>query len=159
MDKPFGRQRLLWAYPSWEDTKTWWIGGATNVGQEDRGEFRLAPPQRPVRIVPRSARDLHQTIHADESYQAALRRTETAARAIATSYGVEGLHESIVSNNLGIHRAQRVAPPMRRWIPHAARFFTLRGGAGGDLAQPFSYAKPYHRRRCLVNPRLKFRGS
>ena len=47
--------------------------------------------------------------HHDESFQAALRRRETPRPGVTVSYGVEGLHESIVSNNLGIHARSRGA--------------------------------------------------
>ena len=47
--------------------------------------------------------------HADESFQGAIRRSEAVSGAITANYGVEGLSESIVSNNLGIHQRARGA--------------------------------------------------
>jgi outer membrane receptor protein involved in Fe transport len=37
------------------------LAGGRHAGQEDRSELRLAPAQRSVRAVPRSARNLHQS--------------------------------------------------------------------------------------------------
>ena len=47
--------------------------------------------------------------HSDESYQFSLRRREEMSTATTLYYGVEGFHESVISNNLGDHARSRAA--------------------------------------------------
>jgi len=108
MDKPFGAADFYGPYPSWEDTKTWWIGGRQALGKKTEVSFAWRR-HSDLFVLFRDQPEIYTNHHADESYQGALRRRETPAQAVTISYGVEALHESIVSNNLGIHARSRAA--------------------------------------------------
>ena len=146
-------------YPSWEDTKTWWIGGRQALGKKTESSFAWRR-HSDLFVLFRDQPEIYTNHHADESYQAALRRRETL--------GVGHYHLVRRGRPARIHREQQsgrfMLQPRRclrgGGLPRAAQVLADRGGAGGDLAQPFRDTKPYHRRRSPgLNPRFKFRGS
>ena len=108
MDHPFGADQFYGAYPSWEDTKTWWLGYNQALGQDTDASFAYRR-HSDLFVLIRDDPSIYTNHHADESYQAALRRHQNVAPGIVVSYGAEALHESIVSNNLGDHSRSRGA--------------------------------------------------
>jgi iron complex outermembrane receptor protein len=108
MDHPFGADQFYGAYPSWEDTKTWWLGYTQALGQDTDASFAYRR-HSDLFVLFRDNPSIYANHHADESYQAALRRHQTIKPGIVVSYGAEALHESIVSNNLGDHARSRGA--------------------------------------------------
>lgn len=108
MDHPFGADQFYGPYPSWEDTKTWWLGFNQALGQDTEASFAYRR-HSDLFVLIRDDPPVYTNHHADQSYQAALRRHHKAAANTTISYGVEGLHESIVSNNLGDHARSRAA--------------------------------------------------
>jgi iron complex outermembrane receptor protein len=108
MDHPFGADQFYGPYPSWEDTKTWWLGFHQQLGQDTDASFAYRR-HSDLYVLYRYDPSVYTNHHADESYQAALRRHKKIAVNTTLSYGVEGLHESIVSNNLGAHARSRAA--------------------------------------------------
>ncbi len=108
MDHPFGADQFYGAYPSSEDTKTWWLGFNQALGQDTDASFAYRR-HSDLFVLFRDQPDIYANHHADESYQAALRRHQTVKPGIVVSYGAEALHESIVSNNLGDHSRSRGA--------------------------------------------------
>ena len=60
-------------------------------------------------VLFRDQPEIYTNHHHDESFQATVRREETVATNTELHYGVEALHESIVSNNLGDHSRSRAA--------------------------------------------------
>lgn len=158
MDHPFGANDFYGPYPSWEDTKTWWIGGRQALGKKTEGSFAWRR-HSDLFVLFRDQPEIYTNHHADESYQAALRRRETPARAITISYGVEGLHESIVSNNLGTHARSRGAAYAAADF-RALRRFSLSVAAREEIWRNLSATlSPTIAGGAWVNPRFKFRGS
>ena len=108
MDHPFGADQFYGPYPSWEDTKTWWLGFNQQLGRDTDASFAYRR-HSDLYVLFRDDPPIYTNHHSDESYQAALRRHSKIAANTTFSYGVEGLHESIVSNNLGVHARSRAA--------------------------------------------------
>jgi len=108
MDHPFGANQFYGPYNSWEDTKTWLAAVRQELGKKTTASFAFRR-HSDLYVLLRNDPDYYANHHADESWQAALRRSEPVARTITVNYGVEGLSESIVSNNLGIHQRARAA--------------------------------------------------
>jgi iron complex outermembrane receptor protein len=108
MDRPFGAAQFYGPYPSWEDTKSWWAGYRQHLGKKTEASFAYRR-HSDLFVLFRDRPQVYTNHHADESYQAALRRSEPLSNNVNFYYGVEGLHESIVSNNLGNHARSRAA--------------------------------------------------
>ena len=110
MDHPFGADQFYGAYPSWEDTKTWWLGFNQALGQDTDASFAYRR-HSDLFVLFRDccSLDIYANHHADDSYQAALRRHQIVKPGIVVSICIEALHESIVSNNLGDHSRSRGA--------------------------------------------------
>ncbi len=108
MDHPFGADQFYGAYPSWEDTKTWWLGYTQALGQDTDASFAYRR-HSDLFVLYRYQPEIYANHHSDESYQGALRRHQTVKPGVTVSYGAEALHESIVSNNLGDHSRSRGA--------------------------------------------------
>lgn len=108
MDHPFGADQFYGDYPSWEDTKTWFLGVQQAIGKKTTASFAYRR-HSDLFVLIRDDPSVYTNHHHDESYQADLRRNEDLATNIELHYGVEALHESIVSNNLGDHARSRAA--------------------------------------------------
>ena len=158
MDHPFGANDYYGPYPSWEDTKTWWIGVRQMLGKKTQVSFAWRR-HSDLFVLFRDQPEIYANHHADESYQAALRRTETPARAITISYGVEGIHESIVSNNLGTHSRSRGAVYAAADF-RALRRFSLTVSAREEIWRDLSATMTSTiADGAWINPRFKFRSS
>jgi len=158
MDHPFGAADFYGPYPSWEDTKTWWIGGRQALGEKTEASFAWRR-HSDLFVLFRDQPAIYTNHHADESYQAALRRRETPARAITISYGLEALHESIVSNNLGIHARSRAAAYAAADF-RALRRFSLSVAAREEVWRNLSATlSPTVAGGAWINSRLKIRSS
>ena len=97
--------------------------------------------------------------HADQSYQGAVRRTERLSGQREFHYGVEGLHESIVSNNLGIHARSRAAAYASLDF-RALRRFSLSLAAREEVYRKFAAEfSPTVAGGVWISPKLKFRAS
>jgi iron complex outermembrane receptor protein len=108
MDHPFGADQFYGPYPSWEDTKSWWLGFQQALGRKTTASFTYRR-HSDLFVLFRDQPPIYTNHHVDESYQGALRRTDSIAAGANLHYGAEVLHESIVSNNLGIHARSRAA--------------------------------------------------
>lgn len=108
MDHPFGAEGFYGPYPSWEDTKTWWLGYNQPLGQDTEASFAYRR-HSDLFVLYRDDPGIYANHHVDQSYQGALRRHQTLKPGFVVSYGAEAIHESIVSNNLGDHSRSRGA--------------------------------------------------
>ena len=108
MDHPFGADQFYGDYPSWEDTKTWFLGVTQALGKKTTASFAYRR-HSDLFVLIRDDPSVYTNHHHDESYQGAVRHTDDLATNIELHYGVEALHESIVSNNLGDHSRSRAA--------------------------------------------------
>ena len=108
MDHPFGADQFYGPYNSWEDTKTWFAGFQQSFGDNTTADFSYRR-HSDLFVLLRDDPPVYTNHHSDESEQADVRRRETLFTGATLSYGVEALHESIVSNNLGDHSRSRGA--------------------------------------------------
>jgi iron complex outermembrane receptor protein len=108
MDHPFGADQFYGNFNSWEDTKTWFAGGQQSFGEHTTASFAYRR-HSDLFVLYRDRPEVFTNHHSDESEQAAVRRSETLSTTAHIFYGVEALHESIVSNNLGNHARSRGA--------------------------------------------------
>ena len=108
MDHPFGADGFYGAYNSWENTKTWFASLRQALGEKTEASFSFRR-HSDLFVLYRDRPQIFTNHHAVESYQAAVRRKEKLSDNASLHYGVEGYHDSIVSNNLGDHARGRAA--------------------------------------------------
>jgi iron complex outermembrane receptor protein len=158
MDHPFGADQSYGPYPSWEDTKTWWAAYRQQLGKKTEASFAYRR-HSDLFVLVRDEPALYANHHADESDQAALRRTETLHNGVNLYLGAEALHESIVSNNLGNHARSRAAAYAAMDIRAWKRFsFSL--SAREEVYRSWSARfSPTVAAGAWISPTLKFRAS
>ncbi|MGO9255320.1 MAG: TonB-dependent receptor plug domain-containing protein [Bryobacteraceae bacterium] len=108
MDHPFGADQFYGPYNSWEDTKTWFAGFEQAVGDNTTADFSYRR-HSDLFVLLRDDPEYYTNHHSDESEQADVRHHQSLFTGATLFYGVEALHESIVSNNLGDHSRSRAA--------------------------------------------------
>ena len=108
MDHPFGADQFYGPYNSWEDTKTWFAGIRQKLDDDTDIDFSFRR-HSDLFVLERDDPSLYTNHHVDHSYVADVRRRKAFRPTINLYYGVEALHESIDSNNLGIHARSRGA--------------------------------------------------
>ncbi len=108
MDHPFGADQFYGPYNSWEDTKTWFAGVQQDLGPNTVVDFGYRR-HSDLYVLLRDDPEVYTNHHADESEQANVRHHQSLFTGATLAYGVEALHESIVSNNLGNHSRSRAA--------------------------------------------------
>jgi len=158
MDHPFGAGQFYGNFPSWEDTKTWFAGINQAVGRKTNLSFAWRR-HSDLFVLIRDQPQIYTNHHHDESYQAAARRNETLSTNTELHYGVEGLHESIVSNNLGNHARSRAAAYAAVDF-RALKRFSLSVSAREEVYRSFSGEfSPTVAAGFWASERLKFRAS
>jgi len=158
MDHPFGADQFYGDYPSWEDTKTWFLGVQQAIGKKTTASFAYRR-HSDLFVLIRDDPSVYTNHHHDESYQADLRRNEDLATNIELHYGVEALHESIVSNNLGDHSRSRAAAYAALDF-RALRRFSLSIAAREEAYRVFSAEFcPTIAGGYWLSPHLKLRAS
>ncbi len=158
MDHPFGADQFYGNYNSWEDTKTWFAGVQQALGEKTSASFSFRR-HSDLFVLYRDRPDVFANHHSDESYQLALRRREEMSPTTTLYYGVEGFHESVISNNLGNHSRSRAA------VYGAADFralhrFSATISAREEIYRNFSGAfTPTLAAGYWASPQVKFRAS
>jgi iron complex outermembrane recepter protein len=158
MDHPFGADQFYGNFNSWEDTKTWFASVQQAIGLNTTASFAYRR-HSDLFVLYRDQPDVFANHHSDESWQAALRRRHEIGATSTLFYGVEGLHESIVSNNLGNHERSRAAAygamDVRAW-----KRFSLTLAAREELYRQWSGAfTPSVAAGMWLSPVLKLRAS
>ena len=108
MDHPFGADQFYGDFNSWENTKTWFAGIRQAFGERTSASLSFRR-HSDLFVLYRDQPQVFTNHHSDESWQADVRRREPVSKNTTVFYGVEALHESIVSNNLGDHARSRGA--------------------------------------------------
>jgi iron complex outermembrane receptor protein len=158
MDHPFGADQFYGPYPSWENTKSWFAGFRQQLGRKTEASFGYRR-HSDLFVLFRDAPQIYTNHHADESLQAAVRRTEEVATNVSVHYGAEALHESIVSNNLGNH-ARRRAAAYAALEMRALRRFSLTLAAREEVYRTFTGEfSPTISGGVWISPELKLRAS
>lgn len=136
MDHPFGADQFYGNYPSWEDTKTWFAGGQQTLREIATVSFAYRR-HSDLFVLYRDQPEIFTNHHSDESWQLAIRREDRLAPTARLFYGVEGLHESVVSTNLGNHARSRAAAYVAYDL-RALRRFSLSISAREELYRSWS---------------------
>jgi iron complex outermembrane recepter protein len=158
MDHPFGADQFYGNYPSWEDTKTWFAGVHQAFGKKTNVSFAYRR-HSDLFVLFRDRPEIYANHHSDESFQAAVRREEIVAANTELHYGIEGLHESIVSNNLGNHARSRAAAYAALDF-RALHRFSLTISAREEFYRSFSAVfNPTVAAAYWASTRVKFRAS
>lgn len=108
MDRPFGANQFYGSYNSWERTKTWYAALHQDLGQNTELTFSYRR-HTDLFVLLRDAPQVYTNHHADQTYDAAIRRHNDLTKLIRLSYGAEGIDDAIVSNNLGTHERRQGA--------------------------------------------------
>ena len=158
MDHPFGADQFYGDYPSWEDTKTWFAGVRQALGKKTTATFAYRR-HSDLFVLIRDDPAVYTNHHHDESYQAAVRRSGDLATNTELHYGVEALHESIVSNNLGDHSRSRAAAYVALDF-RALKRFSVSVSAREEVYRNFSAEFcPTAAAGYWLSPHLKLRAS
>jgi iron complex outermembrane recepter protein len=158
MDHPFGADQFYGNFNSWEDTKTWFAGVQQAFGAKTTASFSFRR-HSDLFVLYRDRPDVFANHHSDESYQLAVRRREEMSPSTTLYYGVEGLHESITSNNLGDHARSRAAGYAAADF-RALKRFSLTISAREELYRSFSAAfTPTVAGGIWLSPLWKLRAS
>jgi iron complex outermembrane receptor protein len=158
MDHPFGADQFYGNFNSWEDTKTWFAGVQQALGEKTTASFAYRR-HSDLFVLYRDRPEVFTNHHSDESYQAAVRRREGVSAATSVFYGVEALHESIESNNLGDHARSRGAAYAAVDF-RALHRFSLSLSAREEVYRRFSgELSPTAAGGVWLSPKVKLRAS
>jgi iron complex outermembrane receptor protein len=158
MDHPFGADQFYGNFNSWEDTKTWFAGVQQALGEKTSASFSFRR-HSDLFVLYRDRPDVFTNHHSDESYQVAVRRREEMSPTTTLYYGVEGFHESVISNNLGDHARYRAAAYAAADFRALHRFSVTISGRE-EFYSSFSGAfTPTVAVGYWASPKLKFRAS
>jgi iron complex outermembrane receptor protein len=102
LDRPFGANQFYGDYNSWERTKTWYAALHQDLGENTELTFSYRR-HTDLYVLLRDDPQIYTNRHADQTYDAAVRRHNDLTKLLRLSYGAEGIEDSIVSNNLGNH--------------------------------------------------------
>jgi iron complex outermembrane recepter protein len=102
LDRPFGANQFYGDYNSWERTKTWYAALHQDLGENTELTFSYRR-HTDLFVLLRDDPQIYTNRHADQTYDAAVRRHHELTKLLRLSYGAEGIEDSIVSNNLGNH--------------------------------------------------------
>jgi iron complex outermembrane receptor protein len=158
MDHPFGADQFYGNFNSWEDTKTWFAGIQQPLDEKTNVSFAFRR-HSDLFVLFRDQPQIFTNHHSDESYQLAVRRRQELGVDTTLYYGVEGLHESIISNNLGDHsRSRGAAYAALDW--RALKRYSLTVSAREEIYRNFSGAfTPTLAGGVWLNPSTKLRAS
>jgi iron complex outermembrane receptor protein len=158
MDHPFGADQFYGNFNSWEDTKTWFAGVQQALGSKTSASFSFRR-HSDLFVLYRDRPDVFANHQSDETYQLAMRRREEMSTSTTLYYGVEALHESIASNNLGDHARSRAAGYAAADF-RALKRFSLTISAREEIYRNFSAAfTPTVAGGVWLSPQWKLRAS
>ena len=158
VDKRFGADQFYGNFNSWEDTKAWFASLSQAIGEKTQAAFAYRR-HSDLFVLYRDRPQVYTNHHVDETWEAALRRKESPAANTSVHYGIEGFHESIVSNNLGVHARNRMAGYASADF-RALRRFSLSLGAREEVYRSYSGEfSPSVSGGVWITPQLKLRAS
>jgi iron complex outermembrane receptor protein len=129
-DRPFGADQFYGNFPSWERTKGWFASVRQELGRNTEVDFAYRR-HTDLFVLFRDAPQIYTNQHLLDSYEGALRRTDTLPVG-ALHYGAEYYDESINSNNLGVHARNHEAV-YASWDTRALRRFSFSVGVRDDI--------------------------
>jgi iron complex outermembrane receptor protein len=130
-DRPFGADRFYGNFNSWERTKNWFAGLTQGFGEKTAVSFAYRR-HTDLFVLYRDRPQVYTNRHIVEGYQAQVRRREDLPWNGRLHYGAEFLHDSIDSNNLGVHSRSRSAAYVS-WDVRALQRFSFTVGAREEI--------------------------
>jgi iron complex outermembrane recepter protein len=157
-DRPFGGEQFYGNYNSWERTKSWFAGLRQRLDKKTEVAFAYRR-HSDLFVLYRDRPQVFTNRHIAETYQAQLRRTDDLPKASRLHYGVEFLHDSIVSNNLGDHSRSR-GSAYAAWDIRALNRFSLTLGVREEVYRNLQHSfNPSAGAGFWVNRHVKLRAS
>ncbi|MBK9166126.1 MAG: TonB-dependent receptor [Bryobacterales bacterium] len=157
-DRPFGAEQFYGNFNSWERTKTWLASARQELGERTSVSFTFRR-HTDLFVLFRDRPQVFTNRHAADSYLGALRRREPVGTNATLHWGVEGLGESIDSNNLGQHSRRRGAA-YATYDVRALRRFSFSVGAREEVFGARSHQfSPNAAVGVWIAPQLKLRGG
>lgn len=101
-DRQFGADQFYGNYPSWERTKGWFASVQQALGERTTAAFGYRRHTDEY-ILYRNNPAYYENNHIDTSWQALVRRKDTAGQHLRIFYGLEANGDAIRSTNLGHH--------------------------------------------------------
>jgi iron complex outermembrane receptor protein len=157
-DKPFGADQFYGPFNSWERTKSWFAGVKQDLGKNTEFDFGFRRHTDEF-ILLRDNPSVYENNHVDKSWQADLRRHDQVTKNSALFYGAEGIHESIVSNNLGNHDRSRGAVYLDYDVRALKRFSFSLGGREEIFSSSHGEFNPTAAAGVWLKSSLKLKGS
>lgn len=130
-DRPYGADQFYGNFNSWENTKTWFAAIEQSIGERTVAAFSFRR-HSDLFVLERYRPEYYTNHHADDSYDASLRRREPLSPATTLHYGAEAYRDSIVSTNLGEHTRGRAAGYLS-FDARAMRRFSFSAGAREEM--------------------------
>lgn len=157
-DRPFGAEQFYGPYNSWERTKNWFAGLRQGIGSKTDAVFAYRR-HADLFVLYRDRPEAYTNRHIAESYQVQLRRRDNLPFNSRLHYGIELLHDSIDSNNLGRHARSRGAI-FAAWDVRALNRFSFTVGAREEMYRNAQKTfNPSVGAGVWLHQRLKLRGS
>lgn len=157
-DRPYGADRFYGNFNSWERTKNWFAGIRQGFGEKTQAAFAYRR-HSDLFVLYRDRPQVFTNRHIAESYQYNVRRYENLPAGARLHYGAEGIHDSIVSNNLGVHSRGR-GSLFASYDIRALQRFSLTLGMRDEFYSNFAHQlNPSFGAGFWVNPRMKLRAS
>jgi iron complex outermembrane receptor protein len=159
-DRSFGASRFYGPYNSWERTKGWFASGRQELGSRTVAAFGYRRHTDEF-VLLRDDPAVYENNHADGSWQASLRRTETIASTSVLLFGLEADGDSIRSNNLGLHARNCGAGYVDMDLRPAKQRWNLSAGLREELFSggPQSALAPHLAGSFRLTDKLKARAS
>ncbi|MBM3785439.1 MAG: TonB-dependent receptor [Acidobacteria bacterium] len=157
-DRPFGADRFYGNFNSWERTKNWFAG--LRQGLDRKTDLHFAYRRHTdLFVLYRDRPQVFTNRHIAESYQVQLRRREELTTTSNLHYGVEGLHDSINSSNLGVHSRSRAAAYISYDVRALNRFSFTAGAREEVYRNVQQQFNPTAAAGVWINGHLKLRAS
>jgi iron complex outermembrane receptor protein len=157
-DKPYGADQFYGPFDSWERTRSWFTGFKQQLGSKTEFDFAFRRHTDEF-VLFRNDPSVYENNHIDKGWQADLRRQDSVSQNSTLFYGGEGIHESIVSNNLGDHDRSRGAIYLDYDVRALKRFSFSAGAREEILAASHGEFIPTIAAGVWLKPRLKLKGS
>lgn len=157
-DKPFGADQFYGPFNSWERTKSWFVGLEQALGGKTEFDFGFRRHTDEF-VLLRDDPSVYENNHIDKSWQADLRRHDQVSKNSTLFYGAEGIHESIVSNNLGDHDRSRGAAYLDYDVRALKRFSFSLGAREEIFSSTHGEFDPTAAAGVWLKSTLKLKGS
>jgi len=156
-DKPFGADQFYCNCDSFERTKAWFTGLRQGIGKDTEFDFGYRRHTDEF-VLLHDNPSVYENNHIDESFQFALRLHRELSTNTTLSFGGEGFHDSIDSNNLGQHSRNHGAGYVN-FDARALGRFSLSLGAREELYGSDSEFTPSVAAGFVLGSGWKLKGS